>query len=150
MLCSVNSPGDDPLDVMFTRSEDGGATWSAPVRINDDAGLGWQWFGTMSVAPTGRIDVVWNDTRDGSLVNRSALYTSSSADGGRSWSANERLSDVFDSHIGWPMQNKLGDYYHMVSDRVGAHVAWAATFTGGFNAFGVISSNGLRMLLGSL
>jgi hypothetical protein len=32
--------------------------------------------------------------------------------------------------VGWPVQQKLGDYYDMVSDDVGAHVAWAATFNG--------------------
>ncbi|MBC7835836.1 MAG: exo-alpha-sialidase [Phycisphaerales bacterium] len=32
MLCSLNPPGADPLDVMFVRSTDGGLTWSAPVR----------------------------------------------------------------------------------------------------------------------
>ena len=36
-----------PLDVHFARSTDGGATWSAPVRVNDDPGdHAWQWFGT--------------------------------------------------------------------------------------------------------
>ncbi|MFG0284969.1 MAG: hypothetical protein ACF8R7_11150, partial [Phycisphaerales bacterium JB039] len=108
VLSSVDPPGDDPMDVMFTRSEDGGLTWSAPVRINDDAGKNWQWFGTMSVAPNGRIDVIWNDTRDSGVENLSALYYSSSDDGGRTWSANQKLSDTFDSHIGRPQQNKLG------------------------------------------
>lgn len=53
------------MDVMFARSVNGGLTWNAPVRINDDSTqTAWQWFGTMSVAPNGRIDVVWLDTRD--------------------------------------------------------------------------------------
>jgi hypothetical protein len=40
------------------------------------------------------------------------------------------VSPVFDSWVGWPNQNKIGDYYDMISDDVGAHVAWAATFNG--------------------
>jgi hypothetical protein len=40
------------------------------------------------------------------------------------------VSPAFDSHIGWPNQNKIGDYYDMISDNVGAHLAWAATFNG--------------------
>ena len=135
VLASVDPAGDDPLDVMITRSEDGGVTWSDPVRVNDDVGSNWQWFGTMSVAPNGRIDVIWNDTRDTGADNISALYYASSDDGGRTWSPNQQLSDTFDSHLGWPQQNKLGDYYHMVSDRVGAHLAWAATFTGGQDVY---------------
>jgi hypothetical protein len=130
VLCSVNPPGPDPLDVHFVRSVDGGANFSSPVRVNDDpAGTNaWQWFGQMSVAPNGRIDVVFNDTRDSGVTNVSRLYYSSSTDAGQTWSANIALSPTFDSHLGWPQQNKLGDYYHIVSDDVGAHLAWAATF----------------------
>ena len=132
LLASVDPPGTDPLDVMFSRSEDGGRTWSPPVRVNDDSPgrNAWQWFGTMSVAPNGRIDVIWNDTRNSGRANLSELFYASSSDGGRTWSANMRLSPRFDSHVGWPNQSKLGDYYDMVSDEVGANLAWAATFNG--------------------
>jgi hypothetical protein len=131
VVASVDPPGADPLDVHFIRSTDSGTTWSTPVRINDDASTSaWQWFGTMSVSPDGRIDVVWNDTRNTGLVNRSELFYSKSTDAGVTWSPNEQLSSSWDSFIGWPNQNKIGDYYHMTSDRVGANLAWAATFNG--------------------
>ena len=84
----------------------------------------------MSVAPNGRIDVVWLDTRDNTGSNISALYYSNSEDGGTTWSQNERLSDFFNSHVGWPNQQKMGDYFDMVSDSSGARLAWAATFNG--------------------
>ncbi len=132
LLCSVErNSTTDPLDVMFAGSTNGGVSWSSPVRVNDDASnTAYQWFGTMSVAPNGRIDVVWLDTRDhpGSYI--SALYYSNSMDGGAAWSPNERLSDYFDPQVGWPNQNKMGDYFHMVSDINGARLAWAATFNG--------------------
>ncbi len=84
----------------------------------------------MSVAPNGRIDVIWLDTRNNPGTNISALYYSNSNDGGTTWSPNERLSDYFDPHVGWPQQQKMGDYFHMVSDNNGANLAWAATFNG--------------------
>jgi hypothetical protein len=116
---------------MFARSTNGGATFSSPVKINDDPGTSaWQWFGTMSVAPNGRIDVVWLDTRDNPGTYLSALYYSNSTDGGVTWSQNQRLSDYFDPHVGWPQQSKMGDYFDMVSDNNGARLAWAATFNG--------------------
>jgi hypothetical protein len=49
-------------DVMFVRSTDGGQTFSAPHRINDDPinHSKWHWLGTLAVAPNGRIDSVWS------------------------------------------------------------------------------------------
>ncbi len=121
----------DPLDVMFSRSTDGGISWSSPVRINDDTtDSAWQWFGTMSVAPNGRIDVVWLDTRDNLGTYLSALYYSYSMDAGITWTQNQKLSADFDPHLGWPQQNKMGDYFHMVSNEAGAHLAWANTLNG--------------------
>jgi hypothetical protein len=126
----------DPLDVMFARSTNGGVSWSSPIKINDDPGTSaYQWFGTMSVAPNGRIDVIWLDTRDNPGTVLSALYYSNSTNGGVTWSQNERLSDYFDPHVGWPQQNKMGDYFDMVSEVNGAHLAWAATFTGGQDVY---------------
>ena len=131
LLCSVVPfSGSDPLDVRFSRSTDSGVSWSSSVKVNDDAVNSYQWFGTMSVAPNGRIDVIWLDTRDHAGTNISALYYSNSTDAGLTWSQNTRMSEFFDPHLGWPNQQKMGDYFHMVSDNNGAHLAWAATFNG--------------------
>jgi hypothetical protein len=66
MLCSVRPPSySNGTDVMFARSTNDGASFSAPVKINDDATTNkWHWFGTFSVAPNGRLDAVWYDTRN--------------------------------------------------------------------------------------
>jgi len=132
LLCSVDTyTNSDPCDVMFARSTDGGLNWSAPWKINDDIGNNnYQWFGTMSVAPDGRIDVIWLDTRNNPGYNNSALYYSYSLDQGITWTQNVKLSETFDPHVGWPQQDKMGDYFDMFSDEDGAHLAWAATFNG--------------------
>jgi hypothetical protein len=131
LLASVDPPGGDPMDVMFSRSTDGGHTWSSPIRVNDDeSNSAFQWFGTMSVAPNGRIDVIWNDTRADPGGYDSELYYACSTDAGQTWSANQPISPAFDPHLGWPQQNKLGDYYDMISDDGGVRVAYAATFNG--------------------
>lgn len=126
----------DPSEVMFIRSTDNGNTWSTPLRINDDNGApAWQWMAAMSVAPNGRIDVAWLDTRDNPGTVLSSLYYSYSTDGGETWAPNQRMSQSFDPHAGWPIQQKMGDYFHMISDNAGASLAWAATFTGGQDVY---------------
>jgi len=128
----VRSSTSDPGDVMFVKSTDGGLTWSLPIRVNDDTvTYNYQWFGTMSVAPNGRIDVIWLDTRDAAPgSDNSALYYAYSTNQGESFSVNEKLSDSFDPHVGYPQQGKMGDYFDMVSDNSGAHLAWANTLNG--------------------
>jgi len=141
MLASVDPDGPDPLDVHFVRSTDGGATWSVPVRINDDpvGTNAYQWFGAIAVAPNGRIDVAWYDTRhdaDPSVDPQfSELYYSYSLDGGVTWSTNEAVSPPFDHGIGYPQQNKIGDYIQIVSDNGGGNLAYTATYTGGQDVF---------------
>lgn len=117
--------------VRFVRSLDGGQNWSYPIPLSDQfpsSSAHWQWFGTMSVAPNGRIDAVWNDTRDNSDYRVCRLYYSCSSDNGRTWTPNTALGPAWNSHVGFPDQNKIGDYYHMISDNLGANLAYAATF----------------------
>ena len=131
VLASVSN-WPDPADVMFMHSTDEWYHWSDPIRINDDVpnSGAFQWFGTLSVAPNGRIDVIWNDTRNDPNGYDSELMYSFSTDGGENFSPNVAVSPPFDPHLGWPNQRKIGDYYTMVSDNTGADVAYAATFNG--------------------
>ena len=133
MLASVQPTGSTTgSDVMFVRSTDGGHTFSAPRRINDDPinHAKWHWFGTLSVAPNGRIDAVWFDTRSAANNHSSQLFYSYSADGGRTWSRNVAISDLFNPFVGYPNQAKIGDYITVVSNNVSANVAYTATFNG--------------------
>lgn len=130
VLASVNPSGGDPLDVRFAKSADGGATWSQAITVNDDPTQSWQWFGTMSVSPNGRIDVVWNDTRNDDTTTFSELFHAISTDGGDTWTENGPLTPQWNHFLGHPNQDKIGDYYDMISDNTGAHLAFAATFNG--------------------
>ncbi len=135
ILASVLPTGapQPTTDVHIIRSLDDGATWSAPLKVNDDVdpgNLNWQWFGMLSIAPNGRLDVAWNDTRAGGVANMSELMYSYSYDGGLTWSENVAVSPPFDSYLGFPVQAKIGDYNDMKSDLEGAHIAYAATFNG--------------------
>jgi hypothetical protein len=134
MLASVVPNGRNTTDVMFVRSTDGGLTFSAPKKINDDVvnPNKWHWFGTFSVAPNGRLDAVWYDSRNATNNTDSQLFYSWSTDAGVTWAPNVAVSNSFNPSEGYPNQSKIGDYITMVSDNTGADVAYSATFN--FNA----------------
>jgi hypothetical protein len=130
MVASVEPFSGGGTNVMFARSTDGGQTFSAPQRINDDPvnPNKWHWFGTLAVAPNGRIDSVWFDTRNASNDTDSQLFYSYSTDGGVTWSTNVPVSGAFTPFEGYPVQNKIGDYITIVSDNTGGDVAFPATY----------------------
>jgi hypothetical protein len=138
VLASVLPSGRGTTDVMFTRSTDDGQTFSAPIRINDDPNPqnDWHWLGTLAVAPNGRIDVVWYDTRNGGNHINSQLFYSWSTDGGLTWAPNIAASNVFNPQAGFPQNQKIGDYITIVSDNTGGNVAYAATYNANPNAVG--------------
>ena len=89
-------------DVYVQKSTDGAATWSQPLRVNDDpTGNGVrQHLPHISAAPNGRIDVVWLDHRNGYVTpvkpapgGEADVYYASSTDGGATFSANRRITD---------------------------------------------------------
>jgi hypothetical protein len=80
-------------DVFIVSSRDGGANWSAPVRVNDDAkgNKGAQLFTWMAVDPTdGSINVVFLDRRDTEGTNN-AVMLARSIDGGKTF-VNHRVN----------------------------------------------------------
>lgn len=131
-LCTVSGSTGHHSDIAFARSTNGGDTWSAPVRLNDDPATrpAWHWFGALAAAPNGRIDACWYDTRGDSNAVRSQLYYTFSLDGGRTWSTNRALSPAFDPTVGYPVQRKLGDYLGIISHNDTVNIAYAATFNG--------------------
>jgi hypothetical protein len=131
MLATVQQfSASNGSDIMFSRSTDGGVTFSPPQRITDDPvnQNKWHWFGTLAVAPNGRIDSVWFDTRNAPNNTDSQLFYSWSTDGGVTWAPNVPVSNPFNPFEGYPVQTKIGDYITIVSDNTGGDVAYPATF----------------------
>lgn len=77
-------------DVFFTKSTDGGRTWTLPIRVNNDAGGASQWDPSLSLDDRNDIYIVWTDSRNGN----NDIFFAKSTDGGLSFSANVRVNDV--------------------------------------------------------
>lgn len=128
------SNGDD--DVFLRRSEDGGATWSEAVRVNDNpVGDGThQYLPQVSVAPDGRVDVAFYDRRNDPANVMADLYLGSSNDGGHSFSNLRVSSESFDAFVGPVFDDTYGADFgtRLGLDSVddGAFAVWTDTRLG--------------------
>lgn len=82
-------------EVYHQASTDGGKTWSDPKVLSDDneKDLFVQVIPNISVAPNGRVDAVWWDTRNDPGTRSNDVYYAYSNDDGRTWSKNQRITD---------------------------------------------------------
>jgi Neuraminidase (sialidase) len=90
-------------DIFYIRSTDGGRTWSQPRNITDDRpeDMFGQYYPNITVAPNGRVDVAFYDTRfDPGIRSNDVTYTYST-DNGQTWAKNVRITDQsLDRRIG--------------------------------------------------
>ncbi len=129
--------GRDQRDV-FVSSSDDGATWSAPVRVNDDpVGLD-DYLAEVAVGADGCPYVTWYDYRDQPYGTKAHQYVSRSGDGGATWAANQRLTAVATAwqHTGSNLAPNMGDYAGLSSDVRWLHVAWADGRDGSADVYG--------------
>lgn len=131
--------GDPDVD-LWTLAP-GARTWSQPVRVNDTPphdGTA-QYLPAVSVAPDGRLDIVYYDRRYDPHNRFSGVSLQFSFDGGKSFSRHVALSDhLFDSQIGDGSGRgmpDLGDRLAIVSANSQALAAWTDT------RFGTVLSN---------
>jgi hypothetical protein len=136
-------------DVVHQRSTDSGKTWSEPKRLNDDdpAGLRFHGIPEIDVAPNGRVDVAWWDTRNEQGIRSNDVYYVSSTDNGANWSSNIRVTDrSVDRTLGvWGFNFDMSSPPGLASTNAFAMLAWddtrnsepgasASVYTGGYGA----------------
>ena len=104
---------DKTPNIYFSRSEDGGDTWSDPLIVNSDT-TGDQFWAWMSIDPAnGDLAIMYLDSRNDPANLLSECYVSYSADGGATWTdrrAAEINSDLRRNPFGG---NFAGDYSGM-------------------------------------
>jgi hypothetical protein len=82
---NLSPAGSDP-DIVFHRSTDGGAIWSAGMRVNQDGVNNgkFQYFPAIHVDDGGGINVLYYDDRN-TTSDSCGVFLSRSIDGGASW-----------------------------------------------------------------
>ena len=132
-----NPDESNNTDILVRHSDDQGATWSAPLRVNDDSGTNSQFNPDIAVdQTTGHVAVSFYDARndlgkDGSsdtdgVPNDDAQYWGAiSTNGGTSFGPNVRIS-TGTSHVqSSGSSTDYGDYNGMAFQSGAFHPAWA-------------------------
>jgi uncharacterized membrane protein len=99
--------------IFFSRSTDGGATWSAPVKINNQSGLNDQFFPWLVVDDSnGKLAITYYDTVGDSTRASTNMYYQSSTDDGQTWSAPFKITTAStnETTAGADSGNQYGDY----------------------------------------
>jgi hypothetical protein len=108
----TSGPTSRKFDVLLTKSTNNGATWSAPVVLNNDTGASDQFHPTLSVTDNGtggdKVAVTWYDRRDDPANCSANVYGTVSTDNGTTWAANVKLTSASSNFDGNP--NGPGDY----------------------------------------
>ena len=115
---ATNEPGASATStcktrVWFSRSTDGGATWSARVKINNQSGLNDQFNPFLAVDETnGNLGAIYYDTVGDPNRKKVDVYYQLSTDGGVSWEAPVKVTTAMtdETVTGADSGNQFGDY----------------------------------------
>ena len=127
----------DNTDIYLRYSDNNGATWSPPKRLNDDATMNSQFLPKISLDPTsGTIAVVWYDARndlgtgssgdtDGLPNDDAQFWGTFSSDAGASFSSNIQISAGTSNSHDSGNGIDYGDYTGLSFYGGIAHPAWS-------------------------
>jgi hypothetical protein len=123
--------GSYNVDIYFTRSTDGGATWTTPHVLNGDGSPpGDQFFPWIEADAQGRLHVLYYDTRRNPLPDSAPTahidaYYATSADQGDTWQEYRLTDQPFTFGTGF-----LGDYNGLAVAGNRVYAAYPYAFTG--------------------
>ena len=132
---TVNENND--TEILMRTSTDDGATWSAPVRVNDDATTNSQFLPYVTLDPTtGTVAVGFHDCRNDNGVpgpggtntipnDDAEYYGTFSTDGGVTWAPNRRLSGGFSNAADANNGIDFGDYVGVDARAGKLYAMWA-------------------------
>jgi hypothetical protein len=131
----------DKADIFFAESTDGGATWSVPLRVNDDNTTNDQWNPAIAVTPDGsHVGIFWYDRRldpANSLIDRFGEIATISGDT-VGFLPNFRITDIsflpaFDQDsllVAFGNTRYMGDYDMATADNNYFYTTWGDNRSG--------------------
>jgi hypothetical protein len=125
-----NDEDDMQSDIMMVRSPDGGDSWFAPVKVNQDSTNADQFQPYVATTPEGQVNVSYFDRRldsrrtSGATVEHPGnffidTWLSRSTDGGKTFTDTRVSHDSWDPTINPPISDSgqfIGDYQGLVAD----------------------------------
>jgi hypothetical protein len=104
LMYNDSSPAGSPSTQVDVRhSDDNGATWSTPVKVNDDLGEASHFLPRIALDQnTGNIAVTWHDTRSDPTNKTAELWGAFSTDGGETFTPNFKISAGASNQAGAP------------------------------------------------
>jgi hypothetical protein len=143
---NLSPAGSDP-DIVFHRSTDGGNTWSAGIRVNQDALNNGkiQYFPAICVDELGGIDVLYYDDRN-TTSDSAQVYLSRSNDGGNTWQDFRVSSHTFQPKpiIGFSSQYQ-GDFISLASKNGKLYPYWMDDYSPDYNGIYQIWSSVINL-----
>jgi hypothetical protein len=138
-----NTPGDEPGNtiastcksrIWFARSTNGGATWGAAQKINDQASSNDQFFARLAVDETnGVLAVVYYDTVNDPARVRTDLWLQTSYDDGQTWTAPDIVTTATtdETTAGSQANFQYGDYIGLTGYAGRFFACWTDRRNGG-------------------
>ncbi|MFI5251354.1 MAG: SdrD B-like domain-containing protein [Bacteroidota bacterium] len=125
------------VDVLCSKSTDGGTTWSPAVRVNNDSLSNGrdQFHQWVTVDDSGWVDVVFLDRRNDPSNILADAYFAQSRDGGVSFKNYRLTAQNFDPRINYNADVRIGDYSGIDGALGMVAMVWADTHLGNQDIF---------------
>jgi hypothetical protein len=120
--------GRDQRDVFVATSADA-ATWSTPLRVNEEPPRYDDWLPEVTTAASGEVYLAWFDWRDAGGTQcggLSSVYAALSDNGGSTWSTLGALSDQLSNwtYVNSNLIPNQGDYLGLYANENNVYAAW--------------------------
>jgi len=139
-ICYSAKNAGDLSDIFMVKSLDGGATFSAPVKINND-NTGSDQFMPRADVRDGKLYITWLDSRDDANNVTIAAYLGVSEDAGASFT-NRRLATQDFNPSSILLKNYIGDYIGLAVGRENIISVWTDGRNNLFDVYaGIIKMN---------